>query len=428
MKKIRMTYTPLITILICIIFAACSNEGDNEPEIQIPAITSWYIGDYIEFTKDAQTRSISFSVNFDWSINVTISNGESKWCMVTPTNGSLGEQYIEIKVLKNDSYNNRSAIVTLECEDETKSFRIEQKGLPKPEIIIVKEAGTLEDELNSINKELESLIIEGSINGNDIGALRTLNNLKKLDLSNANIVKGGSFRYKKNMGINGYEWYSETCKEDNVIPSNMFNNGFRILEELILPNTITSIGNNAFEECISLKSIKIPYYVNAIGSGAFKNCFDLEHINLPVAITSIDSGVFWQCNSLSHIYIPEGVTKIESSAFAQCRNLASITLPITLVEIGPMAFSQCNWGLTQIILPENLKKIGYQAFHECNNLTFVTCLATKAPDISPLISNNSIIYPFDDNFKGYLSVPKGSSSSYNSSDWKQFFIIEELDE
>ena len=423
----------LFAILLCL--SACSSGGDDlepEPEIQIPAITDWYAGDKIELTEEAKEITLSFTANFNWSINVTNSTGEGTWCSVTPTNGSLGYQNIKLKVLKNETFDNRTAIVNLVCKNEKKTFRVEQKGRPKPEKIQVVKAGSLNDKLNRVNKDLESLIIEGEINGDDIAALREYYSnsysLKCLDLLNVVIVKGGTFEFKKNLGLLGTEWRKQTCKEDSVIPNNMFNNGFRGLEELILPKNVKSIGDYAFEECVSLKKIEIHSSVKVIGSGAFQNCTDLESIELPETITSIGSGAFWQCNSLKSMSIPEGVTKIASNTFKQCRNIASISLPKSLIEIEPMAFSECCWGLKKIIIPKNVKKIGYQAFYECDKLSNVTCLAETAPEISHRLSDNSLIYAFDEDYKGYLSVPKFSSSSYRFSDWNKFFTIVEMNE
>lgn len=430
MKTFRLIGFALFAILLCL--SACSSGGDDlepEPEIQIPAITGWYAGDINELTTETHERTFSFTANFEWFINVTYSNGEENWCTVTPIKGYSGSQHIKVKVLKNETYDNRTATVSLVCKNEKKSFRVTQIGLPKPEKIKVEKAGSLNEKLNKINKDLESLIIEGEINGDDIAALRKFYSnsysLKCLDLLNVNIVKGGTFEYKDSFW---QDWHKVTCNEDSVIPNNMFNNGFRGLEELILPKNVKSIGDYALEECVSLKKIEIHSSVKVIGSGAFKNCTDLESIELPETITSIGSGAFWQCNSLKSMSIPEGVTKIASNTFKQCRNIASISLPESLIEIEPMAFSECCWGLKKIIIPKNVKKIGYQAFYECDKLSNVTCLAETAPEISHRLSDNSLIYAFDEDYKGYLSVPKFSSSSYRFSDWNKFFTIVEMNE
>ena len=316
MKTFRFIGFALFTALLFL--SACSGgDEETEPEIPIPAIQGWYAGDKINCTKESKEVTFSFTANFNWTINVAITNGEGNWCVVNPQNGVAGNHSIQLKVTENKTYENRIATVSLVCKDEKKSIRIEQEGLPKPDKIVVEKAGTLKEKLSNIDANTESLIIEGEINGDDIEALRTLH-LKTLDLLKVKIVKGGSFKYIKQMGLLGSETRKETCKEDNVIPNNMFNNGFRVLEELILPYSVTSIGEYAFEECISLKQIQLPPYAQSIGKGAFTNCFELERLDLPGTLTSIGAGAFRQCNKLSGIVIPEGITIIEANTFAQC--------------------------------------------------------------------------------------------------------------
>lgn len=432
MKTLRFIGITLLVILLCLSSCSSGEELEPEPEIQVPAINDWYVGDKIALEEETKEISFSFTANFSWSINVTSSSGEGDWCTVTPISGSAGYHNIKLQVTKNETFDNRIAQVALICKNEKKILRVEQKGRSKPEKIQVEKAGNLGEYLNKINSEIESLIIEGDINGDDIASLREFYqksyNLKSLDLLNVNIVKGGGFEYKQNLGVIGTEWRKETCDEDKVIPDNMFNNGFRGLEELILPSNAISIGKNAFEECVSLKQIQLPTNTTHIGSGAFRNCVDLENINLPGTIISIGSAAFWQCNSLKSISIPDGVTKIASNTFNQCRNIASISLPESLTEIEPMAFANCSWGLKKIIIPKNVKKIGYQAFYECDKLNNVTCLAETAPEISHRLSDNSLIYAFDENYRGYLSIPKFCSSSYRFSDWNKFFTIVEMNE
>ena len=435
MKVLRFLGIAVFAVSMCVNLISCDTDVDiepepePEPEIQIPAISNWNVKDKDNLTEEAYETSFSFTANFEWTITVTYSDGQIGWCTVTPNKGNEGYQYVRLNILKNDTYDNRAATISLICKNEKKSFRVVQKGNSKPEKIQVEEAGTLGEKLSNANNGVKSLIIEGYMNGDDIADLREFyyssHSLKSLNLVNVNIVKGGSFEYKVDYGFAGEAWEKQTCDDDNVIPANMFNNGFRGLEVLILPHSATSIGTSALENCVSLKRIELPKDVITIGSSAFKNCFDLESINLPETITSIGSGAFWQCNSLNSISIPEGVTKIASNTFNQCRNIASISLPESLTEIEPMAFSQCCWELSHITIPKNVKKIGYQAFYECNKLTRVTCLAETAPEISHRLSDNSLIYAFE-GYVGTLIVPKFCYDSYYGSDWNKFFSISEM--
>ena len=142
------------------------------------------------------------------------------------------------------------------------------------------------------------------------------------------------------------------------------------LQEVILPEGITSIGERAFQSCTTLKSIQLPKKVTKIGKYAFINCRQLTNIQLPDGVTEIGEYAFIDCSSLTEISIPTGVTKIGERTFQSCANLTSIQLPETVTEIGNQAFSQCK-SLTKINIPEGVTEIGESTFASCTNLTSI---------------------------------------------------------
>ena len=93
----------------------------------------------------------------------------------------------------------------------------------------------------------------------------------------------------------------------------------------VIPDGVTSIGNNAFSSCNGLTSIIIPSSVISIGNGAFYNCLGLTSINILDGVTSIGDAAFTACNSLSSITIPSSVTIIGNNAFYHCMFLTSVT-------------------------------------------------------------------------------------------------------
>ena len=140
------------------------------------------------------------------------------------------------------------------------------------------------------------------------------------------------------------------------------------LTSITIPNSVTSIGNEAFYGCSGLTSITIPNSVTSIGNGAFHGCSSLTNITIPEGVTSIDESTFRGCSSLTNITIPEGVTSIGRDAFSFCRSLTSITMPDSLMSIGIGAFDNCN-SLTSITIPNGVTSIGAAAFHDCSSLT-----------------------------------------------------------
>ena len=134
---------------------------------------------------------------------------------------------------------------------------------------------------------------------------------------------------------------------------------------------VTSVGESAFEECVSLISINIPNSVVSIGENAFSWCSSLSSVNIPSGVTRIENGTFFGCSSLTSTNIPEGVTSIGEDAFYLCTSLASITIPNSVTIIGDYAFSDCS-SLTSINIPEGVTSIGEYAFYGCNALESVT--------------------------------------------------------
>ena len=114
------------------------------------------------------------------------------------------------------------------------------------------------------------------------------------------------------------------------------------ITELVIPDSVTSIGGWAFFGCTSLTSITIPDSVTSIGGAAFYGCISLTSITIPDGVTSIGVEAFCGCFSLTSITIPDGVTSIGEQAFLRCESLTSITIPDSVTEIGEWAFAGCE--------------------------------------------------------------------------------------
>ncbi len=134
---------------------------------------------------------------------------------------------------------------------------------------------------------------------------------------------------------------------------------------------INTIGNQAFQGCSNLTSIRIPESVASVGIKAFYQCSRLTNIELPKSLQSIGEAAFEQCSSLASIEMPNSVTSIENYTFNGCQILASITLPESVTSIGDYAFYNCS-SLANVILPNSLKSIGCEAFFHCSNLQSIT--------------------------------------------------------
>ena len=239
----------------------------------------------------------------------------------------------------------------------------------------------------------------------------------------------------------------------------------------IIPNTITSIGYQAFEGCVRLTSIELPFSVAIIENNAFNTCTDLTTVTFPDGLVSIGAGAFYHCNIISitipssvtsigieafgecsgttsmivandnPIYdsrnncnaiietlsntliagcqstvIPNSVTSIGNNAFWVCRSLSNITIPNGVTNIGDKAFYGCE-NLASIEIHKSVKSIGKGAFAYCSKLISITCEANIPPTCG-----ESVFYNVNKNQPLY--VPYKSIDVYKTADqWKDFTNI-----
>ena len=159
-----------------------------------------------------------------------------------------------------------------------------------------------------------------------------------------------------------YFYYSSYYFGDVTIPASITYNGKTY--------SVTSIGNEAFEDCGGLTSVTIPNSVTSIGYGAFSGCSGLTSVTIGNGVTSIVDYAFYGCSGLTSITIPNSVTSIGIFAFSGCSSLTSVTIPNSVTSIGDGAFEYCS-GLTSVTIPNSVTSI-CGAFDGCSSLTSVT--------------------------------------------------------
>ena len=115
-----------------------------------------------------------------------------------------------------------------------------------------------------------------------------------------------------------------------------------LVEDLVIPNNVTSIEPFAFDNCKSIKSVTIPDSVTRIGESAFSGCSSLTSVTIPDSVTEIGDHAFYNCDSLTSITIPDSVTRIRESAFCSCDSLTSVTIGNGITAIGKDAFYGCS--------------------------------------------------------------------------------------
>ena len=280
-----------------------------------------------------------------------------------------------------------------------------EDGIVDTSLVEITTPGTLSTALNKIGvsiSEIAELKIIGSINGTDIKTIRSMSNLIALDLSGATIVSGG------------IAYYNSNYTSSDVIGKYMFYN-MANLQKIVLPDSITSIEDNAFNKCSSLASINIPNKVRTIGesvfngcsslpiynnvryadtyaigavdktqtsytlkentrfisSAAFQNCSKVESFTIPGKVRFIDDNTFYGCSRLTNIYLHQDISSIGNYAFYGCSSLTKIIFPIGLTSIGEGAFNKCS-SLNKVSIPPAITSIEYATFSDCLSLSNIT--------------------------------------------------------
>lgn len=153
------------------------------------------------------------------------------------------------------------------------------------------------------------------------------------------------------------------------------------LKKVIIPDTVSTIGEMAFSNCENLESVTIGNSVTTIGSTAFYACKKLVSLDLSTtSVAVIGESAFAYCTKLASVTLSTGLQKIEAYAFEGCKALRSVEFPSTLTKIGIEAFMDCD-GIKTVVLPNGLTELCERAFAECEILTSVTIgnLLTEIP-------------------------------------------------
>nr|WP_027871616.1 leucine-rich repeat domain-containing protein [[Eubacterium] cellulosolvens] len=188
------------------------------------------------------------------------------------------------------------------------------------------------------------------------------------------------------------------------------------IERVILPEGISDIGCNSFENCEKLKEINIPDTVTSIGAYAFCNCTQVKNINLSSVLKHLGEGAFSSCG-LTSITIPNSLTEILGATFSQCVNLQEVFFPDEWFgTMGYQAFAFCN-NLKELHIPEGVKTLDGFIWYGC-------------PKLKTLYLPHSLTYIGGLNERISITQPSISDVYYNGTEkrWKKTFVPFERDE
>ena len=192
--------------------------------------------------------------------------------------------------------------------------------------------------------------------------------------------------------IEGYAFVYHACPSSITIPKSVVNIGLFSfygcynLSSIVVENgnpiydsrdncnaIIETASNNLFKGCVNTT---IPNTITSIGDYAFDNVFifisdNPASIVIPNSVKSIGNAAFRYCTTLASVVLSEGLTSIGDYAFYGCYDLANINFPNSMTDIGDYAFYRC-FPLKSVVIPDNVTSVGNCAFYSCSDLEFLT--------------------------------------------------------
>ena len=192
--------------------------------------------------------------------------------------------------------------------------------------------------------------------------------------------------------VNNQYYYSDV----NGVLYSRFNTGYMIIYTLFQypvanPLTIytvlddtTELLDYSFYNSIKLVSIILPETITTIGESTFEGCVNLVNVNIPSKVTIIPSKAFFACENVPEFNIPINVTEIGEAAFSNCKKITSILIPNSVNVIQDSAFSDCDLNSLSIY---KIPQLGNNIFSNNDNLNTVNIIPSNPPtDISQLLN------------------------------------------
>ena len=138
----------------------------------------------------------------------------------------------------------------------------------------------------------------------------------------------------------------------------------------IVGNEVQVVGYTGTDKHVRIAEKVGPFYVRTIAEEAFKSCNGIKSVEIPDSVESIGKNAFQYCENLTGVAIGNGVKTIEDYAFDSCDSMTAIVIPDSVESIGAGVFNLCG-NLTSVVLGSRVKSIGFAAFYQCYKLVEV---------------------------------------------------------
>ncbi len=231
---------------------------------------------------------------------------------------------------------------------------------------------------------VETIIIGDTVKTIEANALSSWSSLKSITVGTG-VETVGDGAFSSNSALESVTFNGTSIKSMGY---GTFQ-GCGALISLIIPEGVETLGENAFYNCDMLSSVVLPETLTSIGKQAFYSCESLVSVTFNgTLVTTIEDETFRGCTSLKSITIPEGVESLGVEVFRGCEALSEVILPDSLTSIGEYTFCECdslntlvlpnidtinqhlfyNSGLTSIVIPDSVTSIQSYAFGYCESL------------------------------------------------------------
>ena len=206
--------------------------------------------------------------------------------------------------------------------------------------------------------------------------------------------------------------------------------------DLIIPNSVKSIGERAFESCHFLGSLILSESLETIGYEAFRGSGLTGSLTIPNSVTELGAGAFLDVSFTGTLTLPSSISSIKGHTFAYTSFSGTLTIPNSVTQIGSMAFYGADFS--ELVLGSSVDTIGFGAFEDCSSLSGTLHLPSSINSIgigafrhtafSELYSHN-IVPPTlfnSSTFEGYdtntpIHIPFGCTEAYqNAAGWNYF--------
>lgn len=309
--------------------------------------------------------------------------------------------------------------------------------------------GRLDAELGDDRYEIDSVVVTGTLNFDDLHVLNTCcqeGELSVIDLSQAQLVdntiperafflarigvKKGLQKIMLPEGLEkiGDHAFSRSGLCTLRLPSTVRTLGKGVfvgtfITDLVIPEGVEVISKDCFATCNKLEEVRLPSTIRILGSSAFLGSYGLKKINLPEGLTSIGPYCF-SGTILQNISLPNTVTEVGKQAFSDNDSLISIKLSNALDSLPELLFWN-DGNLARIVLPPNLRTIGDNVFEDCDELKKLYVPSGIPSEVTN--PNRPAENPFHEIAdRCTLYVPVGAKEKYRSAAyWKEFREIEE---